>query len=221
MKLIGFFALVGAMGALAGARYGGDIAAVALPDAGSHGAWYASRASGVASYLCVWVGLMGGLLMSSAWFDGLVGRAKLLAIHQSASITGVALGLGHALVLIPDGWTQFTPTDLFVPFASYYKPLPTAAGTLTLYLAAVVTFSFWFRSIIGVRTWKLLHYASFAVFGGALWHGVKIGTDAGEPWLLGIYLATSMIVVFSLVVRITYIRPSPRRRTNPKVATTA
>jgi len=221
MRLISFFAVIGALGAIVGARFGADIASASLPDAGSHGAWYASRAAGVASYLFLWVGIVGGLLMSSAWFDGLVGRAKLLAIHQSASITGVALGLGHALVLIPDGWTSFGVIDLFVPFASYYKPLFAAVGTLSLYLAAVVTFSFWFRSAIGARAWKMLHYASFLAFAGALWHGVMIGTDSRELWLLGIYLATSMSIVFGVVVRITYIRPSVKRKTSVEATSPA
>ena len=101
---------------------------------GPHSAWYASRATGITSYLLIWLSLVGGLLMSSAWFDGLIGRGRLLAFHQTAAILGVLLGLSHALVLIPDGWTKFSYYDLFVPFGSYYKPLLSGIGTLSLYL---------------------------------------------------------------------------------------
>jgi hypothetical protein len=41
-----------------------------------------------------------------------------------------------------------------------------------------------------------------------------IGTDSQELWLLGVYLATSLSIVFGVVVRITYIRPSVKRKTN-------
>jgi hypothetical protein len=116
---------------------------------GPHGAWYASRAAGIAAYLFLWAGLAGGLLMSSAWFDGIIGRARLLAIHQSASIAGLALGLGHALVLIPDGWTRFGLVDVLVPFGSYYERVQVGIGSLSLYLAAAVSFSFWFRGMLG------------------------------------------------------------------------
>jgi predicted ferric reductase len=199
------------VGVFVGTKAPAELASAALPEAGSHGAWYASRAAGVAAYLFLWLGLAGGLLMSSAWFDGIVGRAKLLAIHQSASIAGVILGLGHALVLIPDGWTQFGLMDVLVPFGSYYKRTDVAFGTLSLYLGAIVSFSFWFRSLIGTRNWKLLHYGSFVAYVGALWHGMQVGTDSSEPWLLGLYLATSLSIVFALVVRLTYARAARKR----------
>lgn len=199
------------IGVFVGTKAPAGLAAALMPESGSHGAWYASRAAGIAAYLFLWLGLAGGLLMSSAWFDGIVGRAKLLAVHQSASIAGVILGLGHALVLIPDHWTHFGLLDVLVPFGSYYKRTDVAFGTLSLYLAAIVSFSFWFRGLIGTRNWKLLHYGSFVAYVGALWHGIQVGTDSTTPWLLGIYLATSLSIVFALVVRLTYAR-APRKR---------
>lgn len=205
------FACFGLIAGLTGARYGGDLSAVPLPGLGAHGAWYASRAAGVAAYLFLWLGLAGGLLMSSAWFDGIIGRARLLSIHQAASIAGITLGLGHALVLIPDGWTEFGLIDVLVPFGSYYERTNVAIGSLGLYLAAVVSFSFWFRGVMGIRAWRWLHRASFLSFVGALWHGLKVGTDSAEPWLMGIYISTSLAIVFWLVVRLTYVR-APRKR---------
>lgn len=205
--------------AMAALRYG-SMAAGVLLHPGAHGAWYASRAAGIASYLFLWLGLVGGLLMSSAWFDGLVGRARLLALHQAASITGVALGFAHAIVLIPDAWTTFTLVDLFVPYASYYKPALTGVGTISLYIALIVSASFWFRRAIGTRMWRTIHYMSVVSFGAALWHGVQLGTDSREPWLLGTYLLTSLLIVFGVVVRLTYIRPAPQRRA-PKEAAAA
>ncbi len=122
-----------------------------LPSGGSHGAWYASRAAGIVSYLFIWLGLAGGLMMSSAWFDGFFGRARLLTIHQAGTIAGVALGLAHGLVLIPDGWTQFGFSDVLIPFGSYHERGLSALGTLTLYLGIIVSGSFWVRSFIGKR----------------------------------------------------------------------
>lgn len=149
--------------------------------------------------------------MSSAWLDGMVGRAKLLAIHQSASIAGVLLGFAHAMVLIPDGWTSFGVVDVLVPFGSYYERFLVAIGSLSLYLALVVTASFWFRRRLGTKAWKWLHYSSFAAWLGGLYHGIRIGTDSGEVWLMGIYSLTFMAVVFAVVVRLTYVREVRKR----------
>lgn len=213
MKLWVLFAAAGLAGSVAGLVFLQGPASDLLPDAGTHGAWYASRAAGMTSYFCLWIGLVGGLLMSAAWFDGIVGRAKLLAIHQSASLAGVAIGLAHALILIPDQWTQFSLFDVLVPFGSYYETLNSGIGQLSLYLAAVVSFSFWFRARIGMRAWRLLHYTSFAVYTGALWHGLKMGTDSQAPWALSFYLGTSLIVLFSLTIRLTFTKTVRRRVT--------
>ncbi len=218
MKWLVFFLGVGTIGAVIGGAAGGPLVDHILPDAGTHGAWYASRATGLASYFCIWLSLAGGLMMSSTWFDGIVARPRLLALHQTAGIVGVALGLGHALVLIPDTWTHFGLRDLFVPFGSYYASFDTGVGTLVLYLGAIVSFSFWFRSQIGIRTWRLIHYASVLVFFGALWHGLRLGTDAGASWVLVTYLATSLSLITCLVVRVTYARPQRQRAPQPAVA---
>lgn len=209
-----FLVAFAASGAAIGATMGNGWAERLLPEAGAHGAWYASRAAGIASYLFLWLGLAGGLMMSSAWFDGLIGRARLLAIHQSASIAGVVLGLGHGLVLIPDGWTQFGLVDVLVPFASYYERADVALGTISLYLAAIVSFSFWFRSAIGTAMWRWVHRSAFIAYAAALWHGLQVGTDSSEPWLVGLYLGTSLLMIFATTVRLTFLK-APRKRVAP------
>ena len=88
---------------------------------------------------------------------------------------------------------------------------------LSLYLAAVVTASFWFRRRLGTKAWKWLHYSSFAAWLGGLYHGIATGTDSGEFWLMGIYFLTSLAVVFALVVRLTYVR-EVRKRPAPGVS---
>jgi sulfoxide reductase heme-binding subunit YedZ len=219
MKTVLILAVAAVAGAVLGGAFGAGVASWLLPAAGSHGAWYASRAAGLTSYLLLWAGLAGGLLMSSAWFDGVIGRARLLAFHQTATILGVLLGLAHGLVMLADGWAAFGLIDVLVPFGSpYHRPL-TALGPISLYLAAIVSGSFWLRSLIGVRTWKLIHLASFAAFFAALWHGINLGTDTAAPWALGLYLSTSVTVVGALVVRVSYTRP--RRQPAPAVRAVA
>ena len=218
-RMIFYLAPFGAIGLGAGSLWGADIAGAMLTDPGEHGAWYASRAAGIAAYVCVWAGLAGGLGMSSAWLDGYISRARLLAIHQTATFMGIALGFAHAFVLIPDGWTTFGLGDVLVPFGSYYERVDVGVGSLSLYLSAIVAGSFWLRRRIGMRAWRYLHYSSFLAWAGALWHGLRVGTDSGEAWVLAIYAVTALIVVFALMVRLTYVRERPQRApTGAKVA---
>lgn len=200
----------GALGLAIGLRYLDGVAGAFLPDPGTHGAWYGSRAAGLASYVMLWVAMTGGILMSSAWFDGLVNRGRLLAIHQTAAFAGLALGIAHALLLIPDGWTDFGLIELFVPFASPYERALTGIGTTTLYLFAIVTLSFWARGVIGVATWRWIHYSSAVAFVGAAWHGLQIGADADAPWASALYFGTTMVLLGAVILRVTYLRPLRR-----------
>ncbi len=206
MKSYIALAIAAGIGAVAGGAFAAPLAARALPDPGLHGAWYASRAAGVAAYMFLWLGLAGGLLMSSGWFDGFVNRGRLLAIHQVGGVAGVLLGLFHGLVLIPDGWTRFGLADVLVPFGSYYERSLSALGTISLYLTIMVSASFWFRSRIGMRMWRRIHYTSAVAYAAALWHGLQLGTDSEEPWVLALYLSTSLLIVSALIVRMTYAR---------------
>lgn len=178
--------------------------------AGGHSAWYASRAAGFAAYLCLWISLAGGLLMSSAWFDGLVARARLLAIHQTAGLIGLGFGIGHALVLLLDKYVGYSLADLLVPFAAPHQRALTGLGVVSLYLTALVTLSFWVRSAIGMRVWRMVHYLSVMAFLGAAWHGMQMGSSAELGWGRALYLATTLSLVTATVVRAVYVRPARR-----------
>ena len=200
------------VGLVVGATFGAQWVGHAFPEPGVHGPWHASRAAGFVAYLGLWASLLVGLLMSSAWFDGLVNRGRLLAIHQTLAVAGVAFAVLHALVLIPDQWTAFGFVDLFVPFAAGYRPVLSGLGTVALFLFALVTFSFWIRSAIGARTWRYIHYASFVAYLAALWHGLRLGTDSAELWAASLYVGTVSLLLAAVAMRITYRRAAPASR---------
>lgn len=199
------FAL-GAAGMAAGWLIGRPLAE-ALGGADGHEAWYVSRAAGQAAYLALAGSLAVGAAMSSAIGDGIVSRARLLAIHQSLGLSGLALAVAHVLALLFDGYTDFDLASVAVPFAASYERLLSGLGTLTFYLFLVATATFWVRRQIGMRLWRLIHLTSIAAFGGAFVHGVLIGSDTMAGWVQGVYLAGAAAVAGALAVRLTYRRP--------------
>lgn len=67
----------------------------------------------------------------------------MLDLHQHASILGIGFGLFHTVILLGDGYSNYTLKQLLVPFASsQYKPLWIGLGQLGLYGLALVTVSF-------------------------------------------------------------------------------
>ena len=55
---------------------------------------------------------------------------------------------------------------------------------------------------LGQKGWRMLHYASFALFVIAIAHGVVAGTDSGEIWVQLFYLGSGLTVLFLTFFRI-------------------
>ena len=164
--------------------------------------WFVVRGSGIAAYLMLAAATLWGLLTSTkvlgravkmkgmAWFHESVGLASVLA-------TGVHLG---ALAL--DDYIEFGPRELLVPGAATWEPVGVAMGVMAFYGAALVSFSFYLKSLIGQRAWRTIHFMAFGTFIAATAHGVMVGTDSGSPFAFGMYVGFSVAVGLLLVVRV-------------------
>jgi len=164
--------------ALAVSGAGVALAAGVVAAVGGHAAWYAARASGLTAYVLATASVLFGLAAATRAGSPKPGLGVVTDIHRALSLlTLVAIG-GHVLFLALDQYARFGPLDLLVPFASWYRPAWTGLGVLAAYLAVVVYVSFYIRTWIGYRAWRVFHYASFAVFGLGTVHGVLAGTDS-------------------------------------------
>ena len=151
--------------------------------------WYASRLLAFLAYLAITGSVVYGLLLSTKLLDVVAHRPISFALHQDLASIGLGLAAVHAALLALDRTDPFTLAQLFVPFASPYRPVWVGFGQLALYLSAVVVGEFYVRRRIGQRAWRLLHGVTFAIFAGATVHGVAAGTDSGTPWAGWTYVA--------------------------------
>jgi predicted ferric reductase len=139
--------------------------------------WYLSRASGLVAYALLALSMMLGLLLSTRFAKGWPGAATAFGLHEHASVLGLSFALFHAIVLLGDRHTPFTVAQLVLPFGAAYRPVALGLGQLAFYGAVLLVGSFYVRKRIGQRAWRILHFASFAVFALALGHGLLAGTD--------------------------------------------
>ncbi len=178
-----------------------------------HRWWYLGRASGFVAFGLLLASVLLGLGISSRVFDGLLMRPWVFDMHQFLSIFVLAAMLFHALILLPDPYAHFSLIELMVPFASRYRPVAVGLGAIVLYGSIIVTLSSYAKQWIGQRGWRLLHYASFALFAGALVHGVLAGADSHQAWAQVAYLVGGLAVVFFTFFRIlaarSIARPKP------------
>ncbi len=158
-------------------------------------AWYLSRASAFVAFGLVWWSMVLGLSITSRTARLWPGGPVAVELHEHASLLGLAFGLLHALILLADRYIGYTLGGILLPFAAGdYRPLWVGLGQVGLWLAALLTGSFYVRKQIGQRTWRAIHFSSFLLFVLVLVHGVMSGTDTAAPWALWIYAFSGLSV---------------------------
>lgn len=165
--------------------------------------WYLSRASALVAFGLLWLSMALGLGITNKLARLWPGAPTTFELHQYASLLGLAFALFHALVLMGDHYINYDLAQVLVPFASVsYRQVWVGLGQVGLYLLALVGLSFYVRKRIGQRSWRLIHFLSFAVFLLALAHGVASGTDGGTIWASGLYWLSAGSLLFMAVYRV-------------------
>ena len=168
----------------------------------THTYWYLTRAAGIVAYLLLFASVALGLVMTTDLFPKRLERFRVFDLHRFIAILALALSVFHALIVLPDAFIGFTLPELLVPFASPYRTTWMALGVFSLYLSIAVIASFYLRPLVPYAAWRLLHYATFAVFAMALAHGAGAGTDTQSLWARDMYAATGFVVFDLLVIRL-------------------
>jgi len=202
------------LGALA-SRAGWTMIDVPRPDGTAP--WFVSRATGFAAFAALALDVIVGLLVSTKAGDRWIRRAHAIDLHGWLSPVALALVVGHAGILLADGYVRFDALDLVVPFIAPYRPLAVGVGVIAGYLALVVHASFSLRRRLGTRTWRRLHYLSFAAFVASSTHAILAGSDSSRPWAVVLYGSPLAIVGALVAYRLRLSRPqapAPQRNAN-------
>ena len=165
--------------------------------------WYLSRATAFAALSLLWISMALGMGITnkmSRWWPGVPAS---FAIHEYVSLLGLAFAAFHALVLLGDHYINFTFIQILMPFSTVgYRPLWVGIGQIGFYVWFIVTITFYIRSLIGQKTWRVLHYASFVMYLMGLAHGLFSGTDVNAPWAQYYYWISGGSLLFLFFGRI-------------------
>jgi methionine sulfoxide reductase heme-binding subunit len=176
------------------------------------GWWLASRASGIVALVLISVSVMIGLLLAAKAVRKPGLPRTLIAIHEHAALAALVAVAVHGITLLGDSWLNPGPVGIAVPFVMDYKPVFTGLGIIAGYLAAILGLTFYVRRRIGNRRWRNLHRLTPVVYVLGVIHTLGAGTDAGQPWMLALLLATGTPVLYLGVMRaLPAERPSARR----------
>jgi hypothetical protein len=176
--------------------------------------WYLARSTGFVAYGLLWLSMILGLMMTTKLARRWPGGPATFALHQHASILGLAFGLFHGLILLGDRYSNYTLGQILIPFANPGSTtLWVGLGQVSLYLMGIVGLSFYVRPLIGRPVWRVIHVLSFAIFGMVLLHGVQSGSDSGTVWAQALYWLSGASVLFLTVNRVlAKVQPAPTAR---------
>jgi predicted ferric reductase len=165
--------------------------------------WYLSRATAFVSLTILWISMALGLGLTNKMARLWPGAPATFAIHEYVSLLGLAFALFHALVLLGDHYINFTVAQIFMPFAtSGYRPTWVGIGQIGFYVWLIVALSFYVRSSIGQKTWRVIHYLSFAMYMMGMVHGLFSGTDSSANWASWYYWISGGSLLFLFLYRI-------------------
>ena len=165
--------------------------------------WYLSRATAFVSLSLLWLSMALGLGITNKMARLWPGAPAAFALHEYVSLLGLAFAVFHAVVILGDHYINFTLLQLFIPFSTVeYRPFWVGMGQLAFYTWAILALTFYIRPIIGQKSWRFLHYGSFALYFMGIFHGLFSGTDTSANWAQNYYWISAGSLLFLLTYRI-------------------
>lgn len=145
--------------------------------------WYLMRASGVVALLLLTLSLSLGIATSNRWRPRGIALYVTTTVHRNASLLAVVFLGVHILTAVID-------SDAAVSLASALLPIGPgiwlALGALSFDLLAAVVVTSLIRNRLPYRLWRAIHWAAYASWPFAIWHGIGMGSDVTTWWLRGV-----------------------------------
>lgn len=177
-------------------------------------AWVTSRASGIASFLLLGLLTVTGMLLTSGALYRIFTPATAWSVHRAIASVLLVSMLTHVGSLLFDSFINLKLTDVLIPFLSPYRPLLVALGIGGFYLLLLILATSLYTMNSHPKFWRSTHFFAFPMFILIFLHGVLIGTDTREWWMMTIYWAVGSAVGAVVLYRLAwkYFSPSSPAR---------
>jgi Ferric reductase like transmembrane component len=169
----------------------------------SQAVWYLTRGTGIVSLILLTAVTVLGILNTVRWSPAMTPRFVVQRVHRNLSLVSVVFIVVHIATAVIDGFAPIRWIDAVIPFRSAYRPLWLGLGTLAFDLLIAVAVSSLLRARLGYRAWRAIHWTSYALWGVAVFHGLGIGSDAKQVWMIALTAACVGAVIAAVVWRLT------------------
>jgi predicted ferric reductase len=177
-----------------------------------------SSDAGLVAMVLLTVNILLGLLLSAryntvrSWPKR---RLPVFDVHNSTAYIALGLVFLHPLLLLLSTTAGFRVIDVLWPIHSPKQTLYNNLGALAFYCVIFVVVTSYFRSRLGSRLWKKLHYVSYAAAGLVFTHGILIDPELKNkpPDLLdGEKILVEVCALLIVIATIWRIRYQPKKR---------
>lgn len=171
--------------------------------------WYLTRAAGLTSLILMFSLVSLGICITSGLAYRVMSPLVTWTIHRLIGITlSITIAI-HIVSLLLDRYVSFSAAEVFIPFASTFRPLYMSAGIIGFYIFAIILATSLWMIISHYHTWRFIHYLSYAAVVLILFHGFYTGTDTANPIIKVMYWLMSVILVILTLYRVMKFRTRP------------
>jgi methionine sulfoxide reductase heme-binding subunit len=151
--------------------------------------WYLSRGTGVVSLVLLSMVVVGGILVRRGVAPARLPRFVVLGLHRNVALLSVAFLAIHIATVVLDSYVPIDLRDAVIPFVSHYRPIWVGLGAVAADLMVALVVTSLLRARIGLRVWRAVHWAAYALWPVAVAHGFGTGSDIGQEWFLAVTAA--------------------------------
>lgn len=163
--------------------------------------WYATRATGLMALVLLSATMVLGILTANRTSSPKWPGFALQDLHRRVSVITMGFLACHILTSVLDTYVHIGVASIVVPFASSYKRLWVALGSIGVDLLLAIAVTSWLRHRIRAGTWRAVHWLAYLSWPVALSHSFGIGTDMRQGWVIDLMLACIAAVVGAVIWR--------------------
>ena len=162
--------------------------------------WFATRSTGIVTLVLLTASMVLGILTSSRYARPNLPRFVTMGLHRNVSLLVLVFLSLHIVTTIADSYAPVGWLDVVLPFAGTYRPFWLGLGAMSFDLLIALTVTSLLRGRLGYRTWRWVHWTSYACWPVAVLHGLGTGSDSKLP----LFLAVTAGCVGAVMVAVWY-----------------
>ncbi len=172
--------------------------------------WYLTRGSGLVCLVLLTASVVLGIATTARISAPRWPRFLIAGLHRNVSLFVMVVLVFHIAVAVMDSYAPIGWLDALIPLKSSYRPFWLGLGALSLDLLLAVIVTSLIRDRLGYRRWRAVHWAAYASWLSAVFHGLGTGSDTKTPWALVLTVACVLSVLAALAARLVIGWPAHR-----------